>query len=429
MGMFFIFILLTLISTSLYSEQMLRETWEYGSDNKILYRISNEKTLAEATALTDPEGVWSPGPFILDSRFFQLGSFAPSGLWKFTSLTSLISNTTLRQKHGLVADRSSNSFLESSAAALLFPCHGGLMVQRDEMSIQSAVWQELYLNPYNPLTLGISLGLPEASDDSEEKDDSWFNDGGPEDVHPVYHGAADLKHEGRRSRVHIQGGGSFSEYRIPGYSLLPVYSLIEKSWDFTSRYWINSAHWVNRDLEVPLWERYWENRINVLPDIDFQISGIFYQGYKWDESRSFLGFSLQGERTFDPGGIRLGYALDTVPEEGGMMRTSEYSIKLSRRRPVWSASLEGRLRGNAQRVLEWSIGPELKRFRQGRYSRLFCPVKAEPGILTVSPQGEESLRIGSFRLTGKGGYEFRNPSQKGFSEESLIMRLQLEWSR
>ena len=156
--------------------------------NRFLYRIQNDETLAELMVISDKSSLWNPGTIILDNSYLQLGSFSPSGLWKFTALSSLINDNTLRQKHGLVPDRSSFTPLETPSAAILWPLNGGLLARRTEDDVQTALWEELFLTPYMPLTLGVSMNLPDAA---EELEDSWFNDKKIQDGNPVYHSAID----------------------------------------------------------------------------------------------------------------------------------------------------------------------------------------------------------------------------------------------
>ena len=197
----------------------------------------------------------------------------------------------------------------------------------------------------------------------------------------------------------------------------------------TGRYWYNTAHWINSEREDALWRQYWDMQINLMPGRDFIFKVIFHQGYKEEEVLYRDGILIQGEFCPHPYSFLLAYQLDRDHELEGIFGVHKYRMKVGLKNHIWSTSVEGGFSRDDFRVQEWSLEPVIKKnHRPGRYSRLVCPMKALPGYFTVIPQWEEALKIGSFTMKAKTGYEFQSPREKEKQAESYILRLQLEWN-
>jgi hypothetical protein len=424
--MLFLLMVFILISSPLMSDQLIRESWTYETENKILYRISEEQFLTELMVRTDQKGDTKPAYFIWDSPSIQFGSFDPSGLWKFMCLSSLISDSTLRQNHGLVPNRNNLNPFDPISGAFLWSHKGGVLARKSEGAIQSALWQEYSITAYTSMTLGLSVLFPDSQDALE---DSWFENEVLQDDHPVYHPGMDIKNEGRNYRFHFQGGGSFSENRIPGFSFLPVYTYFGDSWDLTGRYWYNSEFWVNQSLDRVNWVHYWDSKANVIPTPACIMTLLFYQGFKDDGSTPWDGVQFKGEMTPGPFSFLFEFTEDREPLDESILRVKGYRLKVAVRTGLWRSQLEGEIAHDDSGILKWSLIPEVKRSRkQGGHSRLSCPVRAEIGTTSILPQWEESFYIGSFSLKGKTGYEFVYPRENRNPSEAISLRLQLEWS-
>ena len=250
--MFLIIFLLIFFPSFCNGEQIIRNNWSSEDGNILLYRLTDDTSLAELSLLSDDEDEIKPGVFILESECFQFGSFQPAGIWKFTVLSVPVDNRVLNEKDGLKPDRSKSSLQHPAAAFYTDSGGGGMFQYRDEF-LQYSLWQTIFTESYFPLTIGLSHTHLETE---PEREDDWYIE---EDIpgHDFYCGVSDFHAEFPFSSFQIRSAASFSEYLPPGCSVMPVLTVFYKYHELTMRYWFNSDNWINRNLEKAEWETLW----------------------------------------------------------------------------------------------------------------------------------------------------------------------------
>jgi len=421
--MLLILLLLFFTPSHCRGEQILRETWTSVDGHALLYRIADETSLAEASIKSENLKDCSLGVLILESESFQAGSFQPSGIWKFSAMSQPVQESILRQSHGLIPDRSDNS-LSRPAAAVYNGFGGGAMIQGREDLMQYSLWQSLQTGIYTPLTLGFSHTHMEFP---QEKEDEWFHDPALPGQN-FYYAAADFRGELPFSSFHFLTAGSFSGYMAPGISLMPVCTLFFRQQDLTVRYWYNSDHWVNRNLERAEWTHYGDAALNL-----FNLAGLgFSTETYWGRNDSDLtmergiSFKLIGESGFRK--LSIGYAVSESREEGTGDVRQDVDASLARKTGYWSIGCEGGIRFDPDRIREWqAAGSVTRRHRRYMTSTVKVACDAEPGVLAVHPVLEESFRLGIWTFRTSGGFLAEVPGDKDSFSHGVTLKIQLQW--
>jgi len=421
--MLLIILMLFLCSSFCSGEQLLRETWSQDSGSSLLYRVSDEISLAEISFLSGQNNSWKPGVFILQTDSFQIGSLQSSGIWKFSSMSTLVKNKVLRQKHGLIPNRAGH-VLSNPSASFYTNSGGGGMIQSDKNLLQYSLWQSFHFNMYTPLTVGFSKTQTEVL---PEDDQEWFSV--PSDTGDnFYFAVSDLKTDTSHFGLHFQTAGSFSEYLSPGFSILPVCTIFAGLHDLTIRYWYNSGHWINRNLERPDWQHYWDSEAHVYIGNGLTFETDAYVGANKDAYCQKQGFSFCLISDTGLSWKQIGYSQDRSILDNQWIVHQNADVSLKKTIGFWIYSADGRVRFEGSRLIEWLASGSLKMMHHsGMTSHIKLSWKAEPGLLNFKPLYNESLQFKNIKLKLSGGYIFCISEPREFNPESLVLQLQLEW--
>lgn len=421
-SLFFILFLEPLHSPG--AEELIRVAADQDLEGRVLYRAGDDRADAELEILRSEDGEWSPAVIFLDTPWYQAGSLAPAGLWRFCSMKDLLSEGELSRETGLKADRSDSSLKRPAFAIRLPDSAAGVLFKQDEDHRFGAFWLHLDLSPYCTLELGEGLLFPE----EEEEDTSWFpgEDKGGDD--PTSITAFDLRWERRDAGFQIRGAGALSPYRKPSYSLLPGWRFYLEQGELSSRIWYSSETWRGSALEEPDWHFLWENGLILrFPGQLLLIEGDLAGGM---ERAGGFGGRCGGSVEITPGPFEL--KLDAKIEERGSeeIRIHSYGGRIRYTHGDWRESLGGDITLQKRALEGWSLSAELKRSpRSGRFDKLGCRWTARPGRLSVEPSLECSVPFGQFRLHGALSYELLYSKEPLSADEAepLSFRLTGEW--
>lgn len=420
--------LLLMLSGSLYSEQIVRTDLDLQEGISLFYRVEDKSALAEIKLLCSREGEFIPSRFILDTERLLFGSFQVAGMWKYISMNSLVSSASLKDAPGLNPDRSSKNALENPAAAFLLPGRGGVMIFSGEESIQSALWAVFQPGNYTEVNTGISLVLPDPVPEDRSHEE-WYGTSGTGQNSPLYHSVTEFIRERSRTSYRISAAVSAASTRVPGCSILPVFTYYGTFWDFNSRFWYNSPGWLNSKFERADSQFYWENTYTMKLNNGLQTLFKWFTAADYREDNPPVhGLQCRGEMLFSSCPLLIEYKL--LPSDMSSEINHFYRIRTGWNGRVWSSRGEVSIKHDRERIQEWKASAELKRApRSGRYSRLRCSFKAEPGVLSISPGIEESFSLGAFRFKISGGYLFELPDTAYYDPESLNLSIAVEWKK
>ncbi len=387
-----------------------------------LYRVQDGRARSEFQVLRSEEGEWFPSSIFLETPWYQAGSLVPAGLWRYCGMTGLLSDDELKKDTELAADRSDSSLMRP-AAALLIPGRGGMLFKQEEDFRQWALWGRAESSSCFALEVGQCLIVPE----EEVGDDSWFPGERPRSEEPVHISAGDLRWERSDSAFRMRAAASLSRYRKPACSLLPGWRFYFERGEFLSRIWYNSSSWTGCRLEEADWHWIWDNSLRLHLPGQTVLNGDVSGGVERD---GFLSGQFGISWEMSPGPMEMKFDFDLKASREEQSREHSYGGQIYFYHRNWREGLKGEISFDESEPTGWSVGTGLKRSpRTGRYDKLDCLFRAEPGIFIVRPAAESSLPLGPFCIQIVLSYNMIYTEQAVTTdeEEPFACRISGEW--
>ncbi len=404
---------------------MERLSWTLKKDRVFLYRVEEGKAFAEAELKMAYSGEVRLSTFILDTPFFQFGSFSPAGLWAFGDMMNLAGPEDLHKGKALKLSRGTLG-MEHFAASLSWPDRGGTFYLQRKTYHQAGLWGKLDFLSYGRLSFGGNLHLPKIEKSREE----WFFKKKASPSKAFGQGLLAGSYDFRDIRAGCQAGFSGSPYLIPGFSILPSLLWTVSHWKVHSRFWYASPSWRSSRGAKPPWRWDWNS------------TAAYYYSMGWirmvySERRSVSGAGQrEGKITaqVDIGDFQLGISSRLENKPGlysdGYNTDSGYKGKIRWSRGGFRLQLDGSflLRGKEPR--EWFTGVS-GQYRVFRNSRITggCKTKGEPGFIKIAPEVKMFFSFGNFLLKGFWKYDIYYPERPLTSGFPLHLGFSVQWNQ